>query len=153
MHPARTAAILIVLGSLIAGCGETPTQTDAPGNGTALVGHIGSVVQTVSVTPASPASGENVTVRSVVVNRGSAPATLEARICGLDFAGALELEWPAGTAKCAGYSVTAQLAPGDSIVGHDIMQVVSPPGKHGLRVRHAIHPDTWAELAIEVRAP
>ena len=151
MRSLITGAFLIALGSLAAGCGETPTETTAPGDGTALVGHIGSLEQTVSITPALPASGENISIRSVIVNRGSAPATLEARICGLDFAGGLKLEWPADIAKCGGYSRAAQLAPGDSIVEHDIMQVVSLPGKHELRVRHAIDPDAWVELAIVVR--
>lgn len=152
MHSVPSRAILILLGSLVAGCGETPTDTQAPGNGTALVGHIGSLVQTVTVSPASPASGENIAIRSVVVNRGSAPIPIEARICGLDYAGSLELDWPAGIAKCDAYSTAVQLAPGDSIVGHDLMQVASPPGKHVLRVRHAIDPDTWVDLPIKVRA-
>jgi hypothetical protein len=153
MHPAPAGAILVVLGSLILGCGDTPTESEELGDGTALVGRVGNLVQTVTISPATPAPGENVTIRSVVVNRGSTPATLETRICGLDFDGSLELEWPAGIAKCGGYSMHADLAAGDSLLGVDLMEVASPPGRHALRVRHALNPETWATLSVEVRAP
>lgn len=153
MQPARASAIFVVVGSLILGCRSAPTQSEALGDGTALVGRFGNLVQTVTITPASPASGENVSFRSVIVNRGSAPAAMTSRICGLDFGGTLELAWPPRIGKCGGYSSTGALAPGDSIVGHDLMQVASPPGRHGLRVRHALSPDTWVELSVDVRAP
>jgi len=122
-------------------------------DGTARVGRIGNLVQTVTLSPAVPVSGENVLVRSVVVNRGASPVALAARICGLDYAGSLELEWPAAVTKCAGYSMHPNLAPGDSLVVADVMQVGSPPGRHRLRVRQSLDPETWVALSVEVRAP
>jgi hypothetical protein len=147
------ATTILILGSLIAGCRDAPTQADTLSDGTSLVGRFGHVVQTVTLTPASPASGETVQIRSVVANSGSAAVVLDSRICGLDYGGSLELEWPPGIAKCAGYSSHGELAPGDSVVTYDLMRVDSPPGRHRLLVRHAISPEAWAELSVEVRAP
>jgi hypothetical protein len=146
-------ATLVLIAAVTTGCGETPTDAGAPGEGTALVGRFGTLVQTVAITPASPAPGDLIQVRSVVVNRGSGAVMLESRICGLDFGGTLGVEWPAGIVKCAGYSMRGELAPGDSVVGHDIMEVRSPQGHYRLRVRQAVAPDAWVELPVEVRAP
>lgn len=153
MHSLRALATLVLLAALANGCRNTPTDADTSGEGIALVGRFGTLVQTVTITPASPAPGENIQLRSVVVNRGNRVVTLESRICGLDFGGTLALEWPANIGKCAGYSMRGELAPGDSVVGHDVMEVSSPAGRYRLQVRHALAPETWLEIPVEVRAP
>jgi hypothetical protein len=43
------------------------------------------------------------------------------------------------------------LAPGDSVVGEDVMQVTSPPGTYQLRVRHLLDPERWVTLRVVVR--
>jgi hypothetical protein len=153
MQPIRTAAFLALIAFLSGGCRDTPTDSGSPSDGTALVGRFGSLVQTITIEPAAPAPGENVVIRSVIVNRGSRVVTLSSRLCGLDYDGSLELAWPADIGKCRAYSGRDELAPGDSVVGHDLMEVTSPPGRHLLRVRHALEPEAWAELSVNVRAP
>jgi hypothetical protein len=147
------ATTIVILGSLIGACSGAPTQADTQRDGTSLVGKLGTIVQSVTLTPSSPTSGETVQIRSVVANGGSAAVVLDSRICGLDYGGSLELVWPPGIGKCGGYSSHGELAPGDSVVTYDLMRVDSPPGRHRLRVRHAISPEAWAELSVEVRAP
>ena len=153
MQPIRAAASLALIAVLSGGCSESPTDAGSPSDGTALVGRFGNLVQTVSIEPAAPAPGENIVIRSAIVNRGARSVTLSSRHCGLDYAGSLDLAWPPGIAKCAAYSGRRELAPGDSVVGYDLMAVTSPPGRHLLRVRHALEPEAWAELSVEVRAP
>ncbi len=109
--------------------------------------------QSVSLMPSAPATGENLTIRSVITNHGAQPVELESRHCGLDFAGDLALEWPPGIAKCAAYSGRGLLQPGDSVATTAIMRVSSPPDRYRLRVRHALAPEAWVELSVVVRAP
>jgi hypothetical protein len=110
----------------------------------------GGMIQRVTLSPTAPVSGRNVTIRSVIVNGGPDNVSLSSRICSLDFGGTLKLTWPPELAKCAGYSMQQDLAPGDSVVGHDVMRVDSPPGEYTLRVRHALVPDAWYELDVLV---
>ena len=109
--------------------------------------------QSVSLMPSAPATGENLTIRSVITNRGAQPVELENRQCGLDFGGNLALDWPPGIGKCGAYSSRGLLQPGDSVVTTDIMRVSSPPDRYLLRVRHALTPEAWAEISVVVRAP
>lgn len=109
--------------------------------------------QYVLLMPSAPATGENLTIRSVITNRGAQPVELESRHCGLDFAGDLALDWPPEIAKCGAYSGHDLLQPGDSVVTYDLMRVSSPPDRYRLRVRHALAPEAWAELSVVVREP
>lgn len=105
--------------------------------------------QTVQLDPAEPARGDQIRIVSIVVNRRSDPAAVVSRICGLDTGGDLEL---AGSMfMCAGYSMNASLAPGDSATGNDVRVVASPPGEYTLRVRHLLVPDAWVEIPVVVR--
>lgn len=151
MRAARATAFIML--SAAFGCGDTPTQAASPRDGTARVGRLDDMVQTVTLTPASPRSGETVSIRSAIVNGGSAPVPLTSRICGLDFEGSLDLAWPPEIGKCGGYSMRGALVPGDSVVTYDLMQVTSPAGRHLIRVRHALDPETWVELDVHVRGP
>jgi hypothetical protein len=153
MQPSRASACFVLIAFLSVGCRASPTDAGSPGDGTALVGRFGNLVQTVTIEPPVPVYGENIVIRSAIVNRGARGVALSSRHCGLDYAGSLELAWPPGIAKCAAYSGRGELAPGDSVVGYDLMTVASPPGRHLLRVRHALEPEAWAELSVNVRAP
>lgn len=108
------------------------------------------LVQRVTLTPGMLVSGQNVRVRSVLINRGAARITVENRICGLDFRGTLALSQPPDAVKCAGYSQSTTLAAGDSVVGFDIMRVDSPSGAYTVRVQHALSPAFWYEASIRV---
>lgn len=150
-RPHRIALLAAVLAAACTSTGAGPDE-GAPSDGAKVV-LPGGLTQQVTVMPASPVSGTNVEVRSVIANEGAAPVALTSRICGLDYAGALELTHPPEVMKCAGVSQSGSLAPGDSAVVHDIMRVTSAPGTHELRVRHALDPERWVSVEVVVRAP
>lgn len=93
------------------------------------------------------AQGDTVEVRSTVHASSDAAAEVEARICGLDLLG-LQLQDP--FARCGGYSMRTQLAPGDSLLQRDARIIDSGPGSYTLRVRHLVAPDTWVDIPVEV---
>jgi hypothetical protein len=134
--------------------GSTATSPGGRNGVTAtLVIPPGRLVQEVTLSPTTPATGDVLTVRSAIINRSSGAVALESRMCGLDIGGTLETGWPPGLIKCAAYSGTGSLAPGDSVVTYDRVQVLSPPGRYELRVRHALRPSATAVLAVKVVAP
>lgn len=147
--PAVAAKVLAL--ALLGACQQSATPT-AP-SGSLAAGRVeallpGGLAQTVTIEPASPGSGSEVTIRSVVVNRGTESVTLVSRICGLDYGGTLALTNPPAVLKCAAYSRQGALAPGDSVVTADLMRVSSPPGTYELRVRHALTPEAWVTLPV-----
>lgn len=105
--------------------------------------------QTVQLFPAEPAQGDELHIVSVVVNRNPDVAAVVSRICGLDTKGDLELT--ASRFMCAGHSMNAALAPGDSVTGNDFRTIASGPGRYTLRVRHLLAPDTWVDVPVVVR--
>lgn len=145
----RTNLSILLLALAAAACGgDDPVS---PRETKASFERFGNLEQTVSITPASPLPGEYLTIRSAIVNRGSAAVNLSSRICGLDYAGTLQLDWPSGFAKCAAYSMEDPIAVGDSVVTSDLMQVGSQAGTYVLRVRHALEPEAWVDVQVEVR--
>lgn len=150
MRPLRIIP-LVALGVALA-CSDSPTRADGDPLGKRTpIDKTGDLVQTLTLDPSRPRSGENVRIRSVIENRGDKSVQLSSRICGLDLEGTLELGWPPDVLKCAGYSSRQSLAPGDSIVDVDIMRVTSPAGGYVLKVRHSLDPEAWIELDVKVR--
>jgi len=109
--------------------------------------------QVVVITPREPRKNENISVRSTLYNRSNAAMQVVARICGLDFGGTLRLTHPPEVMKCGGYSTNGSLAPGDSIVGGDLMRVAADAGSRVLTVQHAIQPARSASVTMQVRVP
>jgi len=81
-----------------------------------------------------------------VVNRGS-PKAVEARICGMDVRG-VELET---LIACDGYSMTRNLAEGDSVVTWERGIVRSGAGSYQLHLRHLLNPERWVGVELLVR--
>jgi hypothetical protein len=104
--------------------------------------------QTVQLIPAEPQSGQDVNIQSVVRNRSSDLVTVASRVCGLDVAGNLALV--INGVRCAGYSQSAALAPGDSVTGSDLRVVSAPPGRYIVRVRQLVDPEAWVEVPVVV---
>lgn len=144
---------LLVLACAVLACSKPATSPGDNASEPSRLSLAHGLEQSVSLVPAVPVAGQNLTIRSVITNRGAESIELESRHCGLDFAGDLVLEWPPGIGKCGAYSGRDLLQPGDSVVTYDIMQVISPPDRYRLRVRHALAPEAWAELSVVVRAP
>jgi len=105
--------------------------------------------QTVWLTPAVPASGDQLQIVSVVTSRSADSVALTSRICGLDTGRDVVLV----TARmaCAGYSLQVALAPGDSLAGGDVRVVASPAGRYTLRVRQLLAPQVWLDVPLVVR--
>lgn len=160
--PASESRIAPTLFLLIAGlvllasaCGSPSASAprDRVAEGQARVTLVAGLEQRVTLVPATLVDGRDVEVRSVLVNSGQSPLSVTSRICGLDYDGSLTLSHPPEVLKCAGYSSSATIAPGDSVVTADLMRVSSAPGQYELRVRHAVTPDHWVTMPVVVRAP
>jgi hypothetical protein len=140
------------LAALAAACGSgasadaitAPNLVTTPVERTA-----GGLQQRVTVTPARPATGDTVTIRSVLVNRGSAPTRVEHVVCGLDYDRTEVLANP--FILCAAYSATTTLAPGDSVVQQDRRVVAAAAGSYTVRVRHVVPPsDVYVDVPLTV---
>ena len=109
----------------------------------------GGLQHRVTLTPARPASGDTVTFRSVLVNRGTQPTRVEHVVCGLDFDRNAILADP--FIHCAAYSSTTLLAPGDSVVQQDQRVVAASAGSYTIRVRHVVPPsDVYVDVPLVV---
>ena len=138
---AVTSALVGVLG-----CGSAGPAAPAGAPQTIVVQ---GLEQTVQLFPAEPSPGEQLRIVSVVVNRNAASTNVMSRICGLDTGGDLALS--GSGFMCAGYSMDAELAPGDAVTGSDVRVVASAPGSYTLRVRHLLVPDAWVDVPVVVR--
>jgi hypothetical protein len=147
------ARSLPALLALAAGCSGAAPSATISGENDARRSVLRGLEQRVTLTPAEPTSGENVEIHSVITNRGSGTVTLASRICGLDLAGDLGLTFPVGIGMCTGHSMSGPLAPGASRESTEIKRVSAAPGTYTLRVRHALHPEMWAEMQVVVKAP
>ncbi|MDH5234755.1 MAG: hypothetical protein OEW77_07315 [Gemmatimonadota bacterium] len=156
MVPSRRS-FLTILRALVASSSLALAACDAPSL-LAPVGRISGwaeepfgagLVQVVTISPAALLDGNDIEVRSVIRNAGLVTIPLESRVCGLDYAGSLEVV--SFLLHCAAYSQSTQLAPGDSVVTTDVLRVASPPGRYELQVRHAVSPEHWATVPTLVR--
>jgi hypothetical protein len=121
----------------------------APGPSVVRQVSVQGLEQTVQVIPGQPMAGREVQILSVVSNRGSSSVAVQSRMCGLDLAGDVALVM--NYLRCAAYSMSGQLAPGDSVTDGDMRVVSSPPGHYTLRVRQLLQPETWVEIPLDVR--
>ena len=148
--PVRLTHLITVTSALagVLGCSTGDPVAPARAAG-APQATIQGLEQTVQLFPAEPSQGEQLRIVSVVVNKNAAPTDVVSRICGLDTGGDLDLT--GSGFMCAGYSMYAELAPGESVAGNDVRVVTSAPGSYTLRVRHLLLPDTWVEVPVVVR--
>lgn len=146
----RGVILMLTPFTLALGCENNPIELERD-DGLARVA-LGSLEQTVAITPRQPIPGDRVWISSIVINRGGDPKQVESRICGLDLEADVDLQWTSAVA-CAGYSTQGDLPPGDSLLGGDRRIVGSPPGEYSLRVRHLLDPEVWVEVAVRVREP
>ncbi|MGZ8412789.1 MAG: hypothetical protein ACXWZS_14885 [Gemmatirosa sp.] len=108
--------------------------------------------QRVVITPARPATGDTIGIRSVLVNRGTAPVRVEHVVCGLDYETGRDQLLANPFVHCAAYSITSTLAPGDSVVQHDRRVVAAPAGSYTIRVRHVVPPhDLYVDVPLTVQ--
>lgn len=147
---AALAGAAILVAAMI-GCTADPTEPGIqPERGVVQEPAGFGLIQTVRVTPATPAHGDTITVYSVVHKQAGAAVDVQSRICGLDLGGDMTLEDPFG--RCGGYSMHSTLSPGDSVVALTQRVVESGPGRYTLRVRHLVTPELWVPVRIDVTA-
>ena len=141
----------LVVAALAACTGPLEPAQQAPGVVERIVVAEGGLAQRVTVTPAAPAPGDTIVIRSRVTNFGLSAVIVTSTICGVHTQGTLEL-WDCFI-RCAGYSTRGDLAAGDSLVDSRRMVVTSQPGRYTLEVRHLLDPDVWLSLPIDVVQP
>ena len=129
----------------------SPVDANAEVRGSAERRAAEGLVVRVSVEPAVAMFDTDITIRSVIVNSGSVAREVQSRECGFDYAGTLRVSGPPHVLKCMAYSGRRMIAPGDSVVGADLMRVKSAPGTYELRVRHLLIPETWVPVRVAVR--
>jgi hypothetical protein len=151
-HPNTSRLGLAGLALLAAACGGGSSADDitAPNLSTTAVERTaGGLQHRVTLSPARPATGDTVVIRSVLVNRGASPARVEHVVCGLDYDRNAVLANP--FINCLAYSATSTLAPGDSLVQQDRRVIAAPAGSYTVRVRHVVPPsDVYVDLPITV---
>ena len=108
------------------------------------------VEQAITVTPVEPRTGENITIESVITNVSTSSLELTSRICGLNLGGDLEMSLPLGVVRCAGFSQTVTLLPGETIRETELRTVNSPAGIFTLEVQHLLDPTHTGEAEIRV---
>ena len=161
-HPIRSrAARRLALGAVAslalgtAACSSSTTVdaiTAPPALSTTSVERTtGGLQQRVVITPSRPVTGDTIGVRSVLVNRSSAPVRVEHVVCGLDFDTGRQQVLANPFIHCAAYSMTSTLAPGDSVVQLDRRVVAAAPGSYTVRVRHVVPPhDLYVDVPLTV---
>lgn len=139
-----------ILAAVVIGCSADPADPGIQPEQGVVQEPVGAgLVQTVRVTPATPARGDTITIVSVVHKQTGAAVEVQSRICDLDLGGDLTLADPFG--RCGGYSAQGTLSPGDSVVAATQRVVESGQGRYTLRVRHLVTPDVWLPVRIDVR--
>jgi len=110
------------------------------------------LLQRVELSSAEPAVGDSIAVRSVVLNRTSAPITVGygCMMHGLGLDG-VEFKWESDI-TCMGFAMIA-LAPGDSLVRRIVTApITSPPGEYSLGVHQLNSPSQGLYVRLRVRA-
>jgi hypothetical protein len=139
-----------VLALAAAACGVGPADLGDAGSAVRVI-NIGasSVRQEITVTPGSPARGDTIVIASKLMNEGPGAVTTTVTICGLHVQGSLATTDP--FARCAGYSMEAALAAGESVTDGRMLIVMASPGEWVIEVRHLLDPSTWVAVPVTVR--
>jgi hypothetical protein len=116
---------------------------------------VSNLEQHVSISPASPVVGDVLTVRSVIVNRGSSPAVVDhyssenLRLSGIAFSGS-----NTDTLPGLGWTSTVEttLTPGDSIVATRATNpIASKAGDYLFFVQHVSSPAVGVTVHLKVK--
>lgn len=146
----RARSVTGVVLSLACGVGPEVPEDFLPGSVEQAIGlPSASLIQRVTLTPAQPATGDTLDVRSVIRNVGPRAVRLTSTICGVQLRGSLTFADP--FVRCAGYSMTGDLTAGDSVVEARQVVVTAGPGRWVLEVRQLLDPSVWVAVPLEVR--
>ena len=148
MRTLALAAALFALSACAAGRITTPVESTFLANG---------LEQQLRIEPAGApfdGTGEVFRLTSRLVNRGSEPVTVRVATCWLDpkenlRAGA-ELVARA-IPSCIQQPSVLTLAPGEASGTLSFTGQIDRPGRHTIRVRHALDPEFWGEIRVVAR--
>ena len=144
--------VLLALSTFSPGCSPSTTPAVLSSESDVTRGVAPGLEQRVTLTPAELMSGENVTIHSVLTNRGTNAISLQSRICGLDVESDISLPHPPDIGFCGGHSMGGSIAPGETRESTDIRRVAAAAGSYTIRVRHALQPEQWVDVRVTVRA-
>ena len=147
------ARIAAALCAIAAACG-VPSEPAAPPLELAPAVRVDGpegLVNTLTLSATRLSRGDTLRIVSTVTNEGTAPVAAESRICGLDVEVTAGFRAPDPWGRCAGYSQSGAIAPGDSRVAGESILVGGAPGVYTLRVRHLLRPALWVTATVEVR--
>ena len=146
---ARSAAAFLAVLAFGVACDTASVVAPADRvEGTAESAFGSGLRQTVTVRPAVLLDGNDIEIRSVIVNVTSRVITITLAICSLDVGGTLLLTEIPTIAHCAAYSGQSTLFPGDSVVMSDLQRFTVSRGAYVLRVRHALQPEHWISVPV-----
>jgi len=142
-------SLVVLLACAACSAGELPTS------GAVLLDAAG-LQQQVSISTATIAVGDSITVRSVVRNTGMRPDTIEIGEvggCGLHGLAVSGIAFSArpDTAMCAGLIATVALAPGDSVLAEAVTPpITASPGEYVLTIQQVRRPLVAARVRVRV---
>lgn len=151
-HQNLLGRLIPALVALVAGCSASTTPAILSSESDVTRAVAPGLDQRVTLSPATLVAGENVTIHSVITNRGTEPISLQSRMCGLDIESDMSLPHPPNIGFCGGHSMGGTIAPGETRESTDIRRVSAAAGSYTLRVRHALQPERWVEMRVAVRA-
>lgn len=148
MRTLVTLATLLVLAACSAGKVLEPFESTYLSNG---------LEQQIRVEPVSPQlddTGEMFRLTSRLVNRGPEPVTVRVVTCWLDPKENLRADVELVTRaipSCIPEPNVLTLAPGQASRTLSFMGQFDRPGRHTVRVRHALDPEFWGEIIVRAR--
>jgi hypothetical protein len=150
--PVHRSLLAAALGA-VPGCTVRIPPPVAPARTPATLEAAGpaGLVQRVVFSPAPVARGDTLEIRSTLLNRGTAPVTVTAQVCGLGITAPDGVLAADNGIRCVTFSVPLTLAPGESTIGTDRRAVTGAAGRYPVRVQQALDPAFEATGEIEVR--
>lgn len=149
MHRFPVLFPVVFLFMFIAGCNESPVEPyfDDDAQRYVIEKNFDGLEQKLFLSSLTPAYGDTLEIRSVVINTGDA-REVESRICGLNIESKLVLQH-AGP-FCDGYSQLGLLETGESRETWEAGIVTSSPGTYRLQIQHLLDPESYVTVEIEV---
>lgn len=148
MRALVSLAAVLVLAACSAGKVLEPFESTYLSNG---------LEQQIRVEPASKElddTGVVFNLKSTLVNRGSAPVTVRVVTCWLDPKENLRADVELVTRaipSCVQTPNVLTLAPGEASNTLWFTGQFDRPGRHTIRVRHALDPEFWGEITVRAR--
>ena len=132
-------------------CGDSGTEPVAFPDAATYTFEVGDgIIQTVMLDPASPFTGDTMSLRSTIQNAGDSTIQVSLKLCGLIFGGSLAFR-DGFEVRCAGDSFHGAMNSGETAILLERLIIESDPGQYVLTMQHLLHPSLVASLTIVVQ--